>query len=360
MTISSNHTPIFRIKAMYLGNEPMGELLENENGSDVIQAPLKRIILRTSANGRKVQLLLTSEYLMIEFLDAQSEQINLPIEMLGYCGALRQMSNSEIKEREFETLDKSPGIVAESGPPLFATIFRNVENENTLYCHAFVFSSDEHAMELVRLMMQAYHEIFKDLELNADQIVNDEKNIEKDFIQEIKNTNVPGNNKIYNDKNEILESSESIDEFLGIYNKQKSSTTTTTEQDISDGSNLLTATNTSFTKKIANQSNEKPPTPKYEVVSAEELIKDSYNPNEFSLVDEKDLEKELERLNLNKDDNPIVIKKKNDEQVVYKQNVFIRWLQPPTPPPPAPIISKNYFFVSFFDKLKLFKLNSKK
>jgi hypothetical protein len=43
---------------------------------------------------------------------------------------------------------------------------------------------------------------------------------------------------------------------------------------------------------------------------------------------------------LNSDSNPIVIRKENNQQVVYKQNVFIRWLQPPTPPPPAPIISK--------------------
>lgn len=43
---------------------------------------------------------------------------------------------------------------------------------------------------------------------------------------------------------------------------------------------------------------------------------------------------------VNNDPNPIVIRKKNEENIEYKQNVFIRWLQPPTPPPPAPIISK--------------------
>jgi len=349
MTRSSKHTPIFRIKAMYLGSEPMGELLENENGSDVIQTPLKRIILRTSTNGRKVQLLLTNEYLMVEFLDEQNDQISLPIEMLGYCGALRQTMNSAIKEREFETLDKTVKS-AGSGPPLFATVFRNAENENTLYCHAFVFSSDEHAMELVRLMMQAYHDMFKELELNTGKTVNDK--FENDLIQEIKTLNIPTNSKMNGDKNEKLESSESIIEFLDMYNKQKSATTTSTEQDISDGSNFLT-TSTNLSKQPVNESNsEKPKTPKYEVVSAEDVIKDSYNPNELNLVDEKELEKELEKLNLNNDDNPIIIKKKNDEQVVYKQNVFIRWLQPPTPPPPAPIISKTFKkLLTFFTKI---------
>ena len=51
---------------------------------------------------------------------------------------------------------------------------------------------------------------------------------------------------------------------------------------------------------------------------------------------------------LNSDSQPIVIRKENNQQVVYKQNVFIRWLQPPTPPPPAPIISKNRLFFSVF------------
>lgn len=46
---------------------------------------------------------------------------------------------------------------------------------------------------------------------------------------------------------------------------------------------------------------------------------------------------------VNNDPNPIVIRKKNEENIEYKQNVFIRWLQPPTPPPPAPIISKLKF-----------------
>ena len=44
---------------------------------------------------------------------------------------------------------------------------------------------------------------------------------------------------------------------------------------------------------------------------------------------------------VNNDPNPIVIRRKNEENIEYKQNVFIRWLQPPTPPPPAPIISKE-------------------
>lgn len=59
-------------------------------------------------------------------------------------------------------------------------------------------------------------------------------------------------------------------------------------------------------------------------------------------VDDQLIAKSLDAVN--NDPNPIVIRKKNEENIEYKQNVFIRWLQPPTPPPPAPIISKKKFF----------------
>lgn len=72
------------------------------------------------------------------------------------------------------------------------------------------------------------------------------------------------------------------------------------------------------------------------VVSANDIIKKSY--------DNLNVDNEVEKYNnvpLNEDPDPIIIKKENNEQVVYKQNVFIRWLQPPTPPPPAPIIIRE-------------------
>ena len=41
---------------------------------------------------------------------------------------------------------------------------------------------------------------------------------------------------------------------------------------------------------------------------------------------------------INQDPDPIRIVKPNTKNIVYKQQVNIRYLQPPTPPPPAPII----------------------
>jgi hypothetical protein len=44
---------------------------------------------------------------------------------------------------------------------------------------------------------------------------------------------------------------------------------------------------------------------------------------------------------INQDPDPIHIMKPNTQNVVYKQQVNIRYLQPPTPPPPAPIIIRE-------------------
>jgi hypothetical protein len=46
---------------------------------------------------------------------------------------------------------------------------------------------------------------------------------------------------------------------------------------------------------------------------------------------------------------PQVIYRPSDQDVKYKQNIIVRWLQPPTPPPSAPIIIRgNWFFLLMF------------
>ena len=44
-------------------------------------------------------------------------------------------------------------------------------------------------------------------------------------------------------------------------------------------------------------------------------------------------------------ENPQVIYKQSNQEVVYKQNIMVRWLQPPTPPPPAPIIIRGFVLI---------------
>lgn len=169
---------LYSVRAMYLGSEPMGELLEGENGSDVIQVPLKRTILRTNGLGKEVELTITHDSLLATASSQQQQQqqqappqsplamrlLKLPIELLAYCGALRQLPADKIRTREFETLDKSPLVNAlndEINPPLFVTIFRSLESENTLYCYSFVLRRDEEAMELVKVVMEIYYNLIR-------------------------------------------------------------------------------------------------------------------------------------------------------------------------------------------------------
>lgn len=46
----------------------------------------------------------------------------------------------------------------------------------------------------------------------------------------------------------------------------------------------------------------------------------------------------LSEYKINEDENPQIIRKKNRQNLVYHQEVAIRYLRPPTPPPPGPII----------------------
>lgn len=168
-----NGANLYTVRAMYLGSEPMGELLEGENGSDVIQVPLKRTILRTNGVGKEVELTVTHDSLQAASSSAPSQRLlKLPIELLAYCGALRQLPPEKIRAREFETLDKSPFVNSlndEINPPLFVTIFRSLESENTLYCYSFVLRRDEEAMELVKVVMEIYYNLIRINEMDMTQ-----------------------------------------------------------------------------------------------------------------------------------------------------------------------------------------------
>ena len=327
-------------KAIYLGSEPMGELLEGENGSDAIQVPLRRIILRTDFSGKEVELSVSNNSLTFTF----SQQVNgtnnssdstvpLPIELLAYCGALRQLAHDRVETREFETLDKAPTMQEQDAlgmavqPPLFVTIFRCIESENMLFCHAFVLRHDEDAMELVRLVMEVYYNLVK-LSSEEDQ---DEGQNNQVFVQ------LEGGEKRDNEAAAEKNEEEAADnDAASSYLKQ-----------------LLNAYN-----NITLENNKDINTNNKSIISARDFLNENLNPEQYRIVrsaqkndnEYDENETELNQINgkngdetINKDSNPIVIKKTNNEEIVYKQNVYIRWLQPPTPPPPAPIISNIIF-----------------
>ena len=450
--MSQQPSCLYAVKAMYLGNEPMGELLEGENGSDVIQAPLKRTILRTNGVGKECELSITNDSLLVtlnnnnnnnsfqqnngsinNFISNNSNNICLPIDMLAYCGALRQLPYDKIKQREFETLDKTPMSDSSLDPPLFVTIFRSIEKENTLYCHSFVIHRDEEAMELVKLVMEIYYNLIRlqEMEENNNEMneilnatvdsnkTNDTQtnytkldykrsfNKEtKELLSSLSNKNKELNKSRLNDtinsleKASFNESADSngnnqyLNELLSQYNKTQSANRNENTNSINNNTNNNNNNNTnnnhhsSISKdnqylneilpyiefsnkdlakakeadssntnmnnydsiekdieievKEINENNEKN---KLTSVSASDILKQTIDLDKYKLINVEDIKNgtlDLTKFGeLNDDKDPIIIKKENNEQIMYKQNVFIRWLQPPTPPPPAPIIIRE-------------------
>lgn len=55
---------------------------------------------------------------------------------------------------------------------------------------------------------------------------------------------------------------------------------------------------------------------------------------------------------INFDPNPQIIRKHANDAVTYKQEVAVRYLRPPTPPPPGPLIIKEVLVHDFENKNK--------
>jgi hypothetical protein len=363
----SSKSYLLLVKAMYLGNEPMGELLEGENGSDAIQAPLKRIILRTEGVGEEVNLTLTNNAIIINFVttrisNVENQSLSLSIDMLAYCGALRQVPKNMKINREFETLDKSLNDINTKDPPLFVTIFRNIQNENTLFCYAFVVEKDEEAMELVKLVMEIYYSIIRLQEYNDRKFYDDYHTSSKEVIKSTNNLNeanlentkgiIQKNYNFETNINEtVLHNIERIDlnnpNPLIIRKDDQNSRQHPSYESFYSNSMAIQPTNIENEVRVLkeidkNKKDQEVKETSSDIpnrVSTSEIISKRF-PEEYYNILGKDEGHNSKSPEINSDSDPIIIKKPNNEQIVYKQNVFIRWLQPPTPPPPAPIISK--------------------
>jgi hypothetical protein len=334
---------LFVVRAIYLGSEPMGELLDGENGSDAVQVPLKRTILRTDGVGEEVDLIITDDSLCINYIQSNNNNnnennnnkgklIQLPIETLAYCGALRQLQPEKVRDREFETLDKTPiDSKAVADPPLFVTIFRSLEKENTLLCHSFVIRKDIEAMELVKNVMQVYYNIIEQLEQTETLLNNAASNYsthqqqQEGLPQQKQNNQLQGLSLTQAELDRLLEAynrTEATQSTQSILNNNGSSQFVVHEGQSNGRLNGSASGNLINNKNVLNTS------------QYNDIIQEAINNNNNNQSNE------YSNIPLNQDDDPIIIKKKNDEKIFYKQNVYIRWLQPPTPPPPAPIISK--------------------
>jgi hypothetical protein len=82
-------------------------------------------------------------------------------------------------------------------------------------------------------------------------------------------------------------------------------------------------------------------TTEYKLKSGSYTNHDSECTNVIKIEDDPLSSESLNSNSINQDPDPIHIMKPNTQNVVYKQQVNIRYLQPPTPPPPAPIIIRE-------------------
>ena len=220
-------------------------------------------------------------------------------------------------------------------------------------------------MELVRLVMDIYNDLIRIQELDENRFSathlndstlvktfhsnnhNDDLNYEKQqkpndsafschgaSINKMNSCDSLKNNTALNDAINNLEKislnkSTSSDYLNKVLDELKASRAHSNKEASStsfNSSNINNATNTDMDEDESRM----------RVVSANDIIKQScHNLNVDNEV------AKYSHVPLNEDPDPIIIKKENNEQVVYKQNVFIRWLQPPTPPPPAPIIIRE-------------------
>ncbi|CAF0726527.1 unnamed protein product [Didymodactylos carnosus] len=73
-----------------------------------------------------------------------------------------------------------------------------------------------------------------------------------------------------------------------------------------------------------------------------ELYSAGLHPSNFDPLTAQGKQLPLNQYKINYDPNPIVIKKQIPiEQPTYKQQIIVRYLRPPTPPPPGPLVIKE-------------------
>jgi hypothetical protein len=73
-------------------------------------------------------------------------------------------------------------------------------------------------------------------------------------------------------------------------------------------------------------------------------LESSQQSSSFNTVDQlvnQQYRTDINQYQLNEDPNPEHIRRQNNDRVTYRQDVAIRYLQPPTPPPPGPVIVRE-------------------
>ena len=378
---------LYTANASYFGLNPMNELKDGENGADAVQSPLKQTLIKN--NRQEVQIIIETDKMTISFY--YGSKLELKLDLLVYCGALTKQSSFAGNSREFETLDKA--FLTNSNEPLnFVAVFRNLEQGSGLNCHSFEISNNTEAMQMVKVLKEAYYNLvqserklspqvsrtvsrgqpmhsFNDLlhlygYENADVSTLDTKSnlteiitaLNKTTSQQTKNNEISTKNSTSSQENNQIVSSIANDLLQTVSTKSESNKERIVSQIASDLISSLNEVDYSETTynellELSARASQwkssisidqikvlmnkylisKLELEKYEIFNKEELMNDMYS-----------------NLELNIGQEFIEIRKPNPNQIVYSQELSIRYLKPPTPEPPGDIISILLIQLIFF------------
>ncbi|CAF1470444.1 unnamed protein product [Rotaria magnacalcarata] len=362
------------ILVQFIAVEPL-TFYTTSDGTDLVQDTLRLHLSRQDADilGQEGSLSIDEqgEFLTFEPLDTKNRTLHLPTEHLAYCGALRRMRPDtsdqrdldQIHRREFENVDLANRFAHYIvGPPIFATVFHGFDNA---LCYIFVTQSADDACLLVMKLMRAFklHEqklqqqgqinqghsslhpfssgggsplpvdIKRDSPLlqSSQGFLNDNRqSLSSPFVHQAPTTTI---NSYNNDprQDEIIQrllanpNLELVSQPTPFYSQRISDIPIMSTPSMNQRSTPITFNNSGSSLSnipYMNRSSPqlmRPPSPPILGLS------DNINAQNMSFGNT----------------NPQVIYKQNNQEVVYKQNIMVRWLQPPTPPPPAPIIIRE-------------------
>ncbi|CAF0854997.1 unnamed protein product [Adineta steineri] len=360
----------------FIAVEPL-TFYSTSDGTDLVQDILHSQLTRSEEDifGQEGSLTIDElgEFLTFEPTDTKNRTLHLPIEHLAYCGALRRMRRDlsdqrdpdQIYRREFENVDLANRFAQYIvGPPIFVSVFHGFDNA---LCYTFVTQSADDACLLVMKLMRAFKLHEQQMEqqgqinqgspsfpllhgragsLSPNEIKQGSPVVQTSqaFVSDNRHfLPSPGANHIQNTiTNSYIQDprqDELIQQLLANPNLQLVSPLTPfTSQRINDipvitaSSSMNHRLSPGMMNKSLSYNNDisqlgrssspqfgRPPSPPILGIpgtsSAHNLALGSNNPQ--------------------------VIYKPNNQEVVYKQNIMVRWLQPPTPPPPAPIIIRE-------------------
>ncbi|CAF1524615.1 unnamed protein product [Rotaria sp. Silwood1] len=354
----------------YVGVQPL-QFYATSDGTDLVQDILRKQLARSNANifGQEGSLSINDngEFLTFEPTDTQNRTLHLPIEHLAFCGALRRMRREpsdqrnpdQIIQREFENVDLANRYAQYIiGPPILVAIFHGFDNA---LCYTFITQSADDACLSVMKLMRAFRQyeqqqeeqgqinqglplpvalncvevpspvvvaqgcpVYETPQIASSTCIQLPKKVtnmyvqnpcQDDFVQNLLcNPNFQIINQPCSSSTPVI--TQCVDRLPII-----SAPVSSTQQYLPVVSTMLTSDGS--THQFLGGSvpmSTRPPSPPIIGIPHVEFAQNL--PSGHNLP-------------------PKVVHMPNNQEVTYKQNIIIRWLKPPTPPPPAPIIIRE-------------------